>query len=149
MAQNAPPPVVIPMAGLIEQPGNDSVLIPVNHPLAVQFAPFLAPPAVPAQGGPAMRSGKLSYFSWLGYALYSVPRNNGFLLQVAIMGSRPDLAGVLRALAMVMAAGFQVSPPLGGPALTIPLIWSDLIRRALQFTGVAYIVACTVRGLIS
>ena len=49
MAQNAPPPVVIPMAGLIEQPGNDSVLIPVNHPLAVQFAPFLAPPAVPAQ----------------------------------------------------------------------------------------------------
>ena len=38
MAQNAPPAVVIPMAGLIEQPGNDVVLIPVNHPLAVQFA---------------------------------------------------------------------------------------------------------------
>ena len=66
MAQNAPPAVVIPMAGLIEDPLNDLVFIPLNHPLAVQFGPFLAPPAVPAQGGPAMRSGKLSYFSLVG-----------------------------------------------------------------------------------
>ena len=46
MAQNAPPAVVIPMAGLVEQPLNDLILIPVNHPLSLQFGPFLNLPAV-------------------------------------------------------------------------------------------------------